>query len=252
MKTIIMVEIDKKILKDIGLAENEIQVYITLLKIGSSPVSPIAERSGLYRPYVYDTLKRLAEKGLVNFVQRQGKKYYQALHPEKLLEFIREKEVALESIMPHLINLTKLLREETKVELYKGREVVRIIQKDVLKTLLKKGGENLVIGVDEKKFMEADQIIMNQFFASMKRHGLKERVIVREGDNYLPGHGETTTYRFVSKEFFNPTSTFIYGDKVAIIIFGEPLHGLIIESDMLSDTYRKQFNLLWNVTKLRK
>ena len=63
-----MEEINKKILKQIGLTENEIQVYLTLLKIGSSGVSTIAEHSGLYRPYVYDTLERLQEKGLVSFI----------------------------------------------------------------------------------------------------------------------------------------------------------------------------------------
>ena len=53
-------------LKQIGLTDNEIKVYLTLLKIGPSIVSKIAERSGLYRPYVYDTLERLQEKALVS------------------------------------------------------------------------------------------------------------------------------------------------------------------------------------------
>ena len=242
-----MAEIDKNVLKQLGLVESEIKVYLTLLKIGSSPVAIIAAHSMLYRPYVYDTLNKLIEKGLVNFVSRQGKKYFQATHPERLMEYLKEKEKALESVLPLLINLTKIPKEETYIELYRGREVIRIIQKDVLKTLQETKEESLVIGVDEKKFMEADTIIMKQFFNQMKRYRLKEKVLVREGDNYLPAYSQTTEYRFLPKEHFTPTSTFIYGNKVAIIIFGEPMHGLIINSKLLSEAYRKQFYLLWKI-----
>lgn len=238
-----------KVLRGIGLSDNEIKVYVTLLRIGSSGVSTIAKNSGLYRPYVYDTLERLCEKGLVNFIYKDNKKYYKAAHPEKLKEILEEKKEALEHILPKLIKLTKVLKDEIKAELFCGKKVIRVIQKDVLNTLLEKGGENLVLGVDEKKFMEIDPIIMKQFFYQMKKNKLKERVLVREGDNYLPGYKETTQYRFIPKDFFNPTSTFIYGNKVAIIIFSEPLYGLIIENKQLSDAYRKQFELLWKNAK---
>lgn len=246
-----MAEIDKKILKQIGLTENEIQVYLTLLKIGSSDVSTIAGNSGLYRPYVYDTLKRLQEKGLVSFVLKDNKKFFQAVHPSHLIEIEKEKLEELGKLVPQLEGFLKSPKEETKVELYSGKKVVRVVQKDVLKTLLENGGENLVIGVDEKRFMETDPIIMEQFFNQMKKNKLKERVLVRKGDNYLPAHKESTIYKFLSKDFFDPTSIFIYNNKVAIIIFGEPLHGLIIDSRILSNAYRKQFNLLWKVAKTK-
>ncbi len=241
-----------KALKEIGLVDNEIKIYITLLKIGSSAVSTIAQHSGLYRPYVYDTLERLSEKGLVSFILKDNKKYYKGANPEKLREILEEKEKALENVLPKLIDFTKFSKDETKMELFCGKKVVRVIQKDVLKTLLEKTGESLVIGVDEKRFMETDPIIMKQFFNQMKRNKLKERVLVREGDNYLPAHRETTQYRFIPKDFFNPTSTFIYGDKVAIIMFTEPLYGLMIDSKQLSDSYRKQFELLWKNARKKK
>jgi len=242
-------EINKELLKQIGLTENEIKVYITLLKIGSAIVSKIAKESGLYRPYVYDTLKRLEEKGLTSSKSKENKKFFEAINPSQLIEMQKEKLEALNTLVPQLQNLTKSTKEETKINLYSGKKVVRTIQKDVLSTLLKTKTENLVIGVDEKKFTEADPIIMEQFFNQLKKHNLKEKVLVREGDNYLPARKQTTTYRFLPKEFFDPTSTFIYGDKVAIVIFSQPFHGLIIESKSLAIAYKKQFNLLWKIAK---
>lgn len=244
-----MVEVDSKILKQIGLTENEIKVYVTLLKLGPSIVSVIAERSELYRPYVYDTLERLQEKGLVSFVVKETKKLFKASDPEHLVDIEKEKLSELNKIIPQLQGFIKSTKEDTKAELYSGKKVVRVIQKDVLKTVLKNKGENLVIGVDEKRFMETDPIVMQQFFEQMKRNKLKERILVRDGDNYFPAYKSTTKYRFLPKEFSDPTSTFIYGNKIAIVIFGEPLYGLIINSKILAETYRKQFNLLWKIAK---
>ncbi|MFH1587260.1 MAG: helix-turn-helix domain-containing protein [Candidatus Diapherotrites archaeon] len=247
-----MPEVNKPILKQMGLTENEIEVYLTLLRVGSSSVSSIAEHSRLYRPYVYDTLKKLQEKGLISSVGKEGKKFFRAAKPQKLMDFLKDKEAALESIMPSLESLMKAPKEDTIVELYKGKGVVKTVQRDVLNTLNESGGESLVIGVDEQRFMDADPIAMGQFFNEMKRNKIEEKVLVREGDNYLPAHKETTKYRFISKEFFSPMSTFIYGNKVAIILFGEPLHGLIIKSELLSESYRKQFHLLWKTAKTEK
>jgi len=245
---------EKKTLKELGLTKNEIEVYMTLLKLGQANVSLVAERSGIYRPYVYDTLERLQEKGLVSFIIKESKRFFQATNPSQLLEIEREKLKELEKTIPKLNQLISLPKEETKIQVYLGKKVVRIIQKDVLKTLLNQKGnkkENLVIGVDEKKFMETDPVIMEQFFFQIKKHKLKERVLVRKGDTYLPAYKSTTTYKFLPKEFFDPTSTFIYGNKVAIIIFGQPLYALIIESKILSKAYRKQFDLLWKIARKR-
>ncbi|RJQ15582.1 MarR family transcriptional regulator [Candidatus Woesearchaeota archaeon] len=233
------------ILRELGLTENEVKVYTTLLKIGSATVSVIAERSGLYRPYVYDTLERLEEKGLVSFLKKNNKKHFKAAHPSQLIEREKEKLEELQKLMPQLEEFLKLPKEEASVELYAGKKIVRVVQKDVLKTLMNKKEENLVIGVDEKRFMNADSVIMNQYFHQMQKYKLKERVLVRKGDTFLPGHKLTTQYRFLPRAYFSPTSTFIYGENVAIILFTEPLYGLIIRSNALAKAYRRQFEILW-------
>lgn len=235
-------------LREVGLTENEAKVYLTLLRIGTSPVSSIAEHSGLYRPYVYDTLKRLMEKGLVSHAKREGKLYYSAAKPAELKNLLERKVEVLEGVLPSLHALSSSLKQEADVHLFQGKRVVRVVIKDTLKTLEEQGGENLVFGVDERKFMEADEVCMKQFFAIMKRKRLKERVLVQEGDRYLPAP-RTTRYRFLPREYFNPQSTHIYGNKVVVLLFTEPMHGIMIESKELAESYRKQFNLAWKYAK---
>jgi len=56
------------------------------------------------------------------------------------------------------------------------------------------------------------------------------------------------TYRYIPKEYFNPTSTLVYGDRVALLIW-EPLTVIMIKNKELADSYRKQFELLWKIAK---
>lgn len=237
------------VLQRSGLTKNEATLYYMLLKLGPCSASVLAKNSKIYRPYVYDTLGKLQEKGLVSSLTKKHTKHFEAVSPHHLLELEQQRMDNLKCIIPRLEELQSVSKEESTVSLYSGREVVRVIQKDVLRTLLQERGENLVIGVNEALFMEADKIVMQQFFNEMRRHNLTERVLVREGDTFKPAHRETTFYRFLPKEFFDPMSTFIYGGKVAILIFSQPLHGIIIESELLAKAYRKQFELLWLLAK---
>ncbi|MBI2631761.1 winged helix-turn-helix transcriptional regulator, partial [Candidatus Pacearchaeota archaeon] len=68
-------------LKEVGLTDNEIKIYLALLR--QSPLNPsqLAEKTGLHRSYIYDTLERLLEKGIINNVIFEGKKNYQAINP---------------------------------------------------------------------------------------------------------------------------------------------------------------------------
>ena len=242
---------NKEILKELGLTNNEIEVYLTLLKKGSISVNDIAERSGLHRQAVYDTLDRLLEKGFVNFVVKNNKKYFQAINPEKILEYLKEKEDKFRSVLPELIELTKLPREDTFVELYKGKTIVRTVYKDIIKESEKQKGEVLISGVEERRFIEEDKIALKQHLMRLKKLKCNERILIKEGDTCFI-KGPQTEYRYTPKGSFNPTPIYVYGNKLTIIIWGNPNYAIIIKNKNLADSYRKQFNLLWRISKKNK
>ncbi len=73
----------EEILRDLGLTEKEIKVYLTSLSLGQSTVNAIAKKSQLNRVTCYDILKYLKEKGLVSYVIKSGVKYFEAAEPQK-------------------------------------------------------------------------------------------------------------------------------------------------------------------------
>ena len=244
---------DTDILRKIGLTENEIKIYLHLLKSGSSTAYEIGKQTGIYRVHVYDKLEQLMDKGLVTHVYRGAKKYFQATHPSKIKHYLEDQkrvlevqEQAVDSILPELEAMTRIPKEDTFVEVFKGNEGLKFFLKDIIKT--KK--EVLITGIDDQKYQDALSIFMKQYFRDLRNNNIKERVITLKKLGVFLFEKElapTTHYRFLTEKQFNPTNTFVYGNKVVIVTWGTPVMAVMIKNEAIAETYRNHFEHLWNV-----
>jgi len=227
------------VLHEIGLSEGEIKVYLALLKIGSTPVSKIKEKTNLHRTTIYDFLEKLINKSLVSYVVKNNVNFYSAVHPNKLLDFVNEKQENVKQILPKLIDIANLDKDEINVRVYKGVEGMKTLLNDVLR----EGKDFIAFGVEEKLFKEKFPFLMDSYFAKEKAVGIKERLLASEDTSFI-FDSPTITYRFVPKNLFNPTPTMTFGDKVAMIIW-EPLTIIVVKNKQLADSFRKHFELVW-------
>ncbi len=245
---------DTSILKKIGFTENEIKIYLALLKIGASTAYDIGQKTGIYRVHVYDKLEQLMDKGLVTHVYKGAKKYFQASSPEKIRQYLEDKkrevelqEQEVEKILPELQAFTLSPREDTRVEVFKGAEGLKYLLKDIIKTAKK---EVLITGIDDAKYEEALSIFMKQYFRDLRNKKIHERVItVKKKSVFMFGKevAHATRYRFLEEKQFNPTNTFIYGNKVVIVSWGTPVTAIMIENMGIAETYRSHFEHLWRI-----
>ena len=218
------------VLESIGLGEGERKVYLALLKLGSVPVQKLKEETNLHRTTIYDFIEKLLNKGLVNYVIQGGTKFFKATHPNKLLEYVREKEEGVQDILPELRKLAEFQKEKITVEVYKGPEGF----KTALNDLLREKKDYVGFGINESMFRERFGTGMDQFFRKEKKLGIKERMLTYETAPFVYGYSHIS-YRYLPKESFNPTSTFVYGSKVGIIIW-EPLTFIRIDNAQLADS----------------
>lgn len=240
---------NKETLKQIGLTDYEVEVYLALLTHGQISAYELAEKAGLYRQVVYDTLKRLQEKGYVSSVIEGKTKLFKATEPELVLEILNDKTENFKQMLPELNNLDKASKQPLIVETYKGKNVLRIALRDIINQLKDlKNKEVLCTAVDESVPLSKQQTINEQYERDMIKLGIKERVIIKEGSKGIFQKG-TSKYRKVSKKYFNPNPVQIYGDNVQTIIWGNPDYLIIIRNIGVADSYRKQFELMWNVAK---
>ena len=129
------------LLKNVGLSENESEVYLALLSMGEASVLEISEKINKNRTHTHDLLHALIDRGLASYVIAHNKKQFRASNPEKLIDYLREKEEKIErqkkeieKELPALMNLQNSTKKKTNVEIYCGKEGIKSVYNEILRT----------------------------------------------------------------------------------------------------------------------
>ena len=163
-------------LKSIGLSNKEIKVYLTCLKLGSATVNQISKEAGTFRTYTYDILNSLAEKGLVHYVMKERKQFFESSDPERIIEILKEKEDKIKEVLPKLKNMSKTITEKPSVEFYEGLAGVNFIHDLILREVPK---EIRVFGNPEQHF-EIMKFYLPRFVRTRVKKRINARVIIKE------------------------------------------------------------------------
>ena len=174
-------------------------------------------------------------------------KNYEELMSKKVLKPKKFKKKEFKKLLPELGAIMQIPKEDTKVEIFEGKEGLKYFLKDVIKT--KK--EVLITGLDDGRYHEALPDFMLQYFRDLKKHKIKERVIAMKKDHYSFDKkvAPNTQYRYLEEEQFNPTNTFIYGNKIVIVSWGTPVTAIMIKNSEIAKTYKNHFEHLWKIAK---
>jgi len=235
-----------EILRKLGLDEKEIQVYLSLLRLGNTTASFVSRETNIDRATSYRYLDSLISKGLVSYVIKNNIKYFQAAHPEKILKDLKEKEKEYKKILPELIEISSLPKEDTTAEVYKGKEGL----KTVLHNILKNKQDHLVLG-DEGHFQDIFPIFFEQFLNGCKRNRIKEKVLCAKSvfekiKKFEYTYSET---KAITDSNPLPTTTLIYGNKIVLLNWELPYNAVVISNKNMANAYRKHFDLLWKIAK---
>lgn len=238
-------------LKDFGLSEKEIEIYLSLLKGGAQPVRKIAADTGINRGTTYDILKSLIAQGLVSYHHKKTHQYFVAEDPEKLSEAISQKEKQLSvlrgkltSFIPELKSLYHKAGGKPVARFYEGVKGVRTVLADVLDTCeAVKEGYCAYSSADVRPYLHA---AYPRFTEERIQRGVEVKVIAIGEGGQLKG---LDARRWLTKEakVSAPTYTLIYGGKAAVISVSdakEP-YGMIIEDAGIAATQRFIFEWVW-------
>ncbi len=236
--------INKEIIKQIGLSENEAEVYLIVLKLNEALAGDIAKQSKISRPHIYDNLNKLAEKGLITYVVKNNRKYFKAVEPTKLLDYLKEKEENLTGILPELLELYKPLKEKLRIEIYEGPEGIKTILNDIIKT--KK--EIVAFGASDRIREYVPDFIIDRYLKEREKKKIIARQLFTEGSKVVKT--KTSIFRPLPKEFASPTTTVIYGNRVTIWIWLKIPTIILIENPYLANSYRTHFELMWKSAKM--
>lgn len=122
---------------------------------------------------------------------------------------------------------------------------------DVYETVKAGAGEICVSNVDEEDFLfwlgEDEAQKYKDAMADLEKNFFF-KCLIEEGDDYFAA-GKYAEYRWVPKEEFANVPFYVYGDKLAILLFGKDASVYILDNAEIANAYRAQFNVLWGRAK---
>ncbi len=241
---------NEQLLTDIGLNPTQAKAYLALVRYGSLSPPELAKKTGETRTNAYTVLDRLVELGLAKRSEVKKKFVYRVENPvalEKLVKQDRDAALAREKLvkdsMPALLNFFYTYSEQPGVKFYQGVQGIKDIYQDMLRT----GQEiYLVRSLHDQDTMTTD------FFAEYRR----KRAKLGLQTYMLSPSGHPNTIRNIDADalkifqvdlpkdsYTAPVEMDIYGNKVAMISFGEEAMGTIIESPQIARAMKQIFTL---------
>ena len=247
-------------LKNLDLNDNEINVYLTLLQIGSSPASAIGKRAGIERSHCVYICKRLLKKRSITFVEKNNAFIFTALPPKELFNILEsekreteDKEIQLNRIIGLLENMVNENTSLPKIQFFEGVDGMIRIYQDILeankdiydcniidKSLVHKD----IISYWKNEYMPQREKMTNKSFSLYNREeGFEEYT---KYDKKV----RRTTLFIPKEEFPFKSQIMIYGKKIAFLsLSSHDLTGTIIENDAIFETQFSLFRMAWNYAK---
>jgi sugar-specific transcriptional regulator TrmB len=243
-------------LAGIGLTDAETRVYHASIALGTRPASIIAEKAGLKRSHTYNILASLKKKGIVQEVIKNGVRHFSCCSPTSLVGIIENeigdlenKKRKLEHVLPKLQNMLGGLARQPKVRFYQGRQGIREIFEDILRSDIREmctftdlryswstSDEEMrhwvrsFISRREEKDIWWRSVAVRSDFSTKelsRRSGLKRHIKALEGVNF-------------------PAEFIQYGRKVALLSTNGELIGVVVESEPITETFENLFGFMWN------
>ena len=236
---------DTKILEEMGFTPKEIDVYITILEMKDSSVFEIMSKAKVSRQSIYEILQKLLDKGLINYIIKENKKQYNVVNPQRLVELMEEKEATLRGLLPKLLERYNKKKEDTKFEIFVGKEGMKTTLNHCLKI-----GKPLYTLANEDKLLDFLKYYMPQYIKKRKKLNINLTMIYSDSMRKRNIKFPLTKLKYLPDKYNTPTTTIIYGIYVNMLIFSEhnPI-AIHIKSKEISDSFMNYFNLMWKIAK---
>lgn len=233
-------------LKEYGLSEKEIKIYLSCLKLGSSTANQLSSDAGIRRSTVYEVIDALKKKGLVKLFKKEKKSYFDALKPKILIDLLKEKENAIKKILPSLNELLKLNVEKPEIEIYEGKIGIRNAINEMLNSK-----EILVYGASQ----EGDKLF-GSFPENFARKRVEKKIMLKAIVEKTPSKHmlDEEIKKFTQIKYLNcfnkhKVAYFIYNNTLLIITLGEEPVAIKIGSPLLVNSQKIVFKELWKIAK---
>lgn len=238
-------------LQALGLNENEITVYLALLKEGLSPAGPLIKATQLHRMIVYNALEALKEKDLLRVSQQKRAKAFQARDPKVLLEKAEALLADTKNLLPKLESLRGDHEGIVDVKTLMGHDGFVVNLEEMTHSAAKQKDKTMRIigGAKGSDFYTAIGAWYPSYQKLLKKLNIKKQLLAPasfSSDFKKKFVSEPNSeLKTMPKGLTSPTYTRITNEMVSIEIYKPKIVIIQIRNEAISKAYMESFKLLW-------
>ncbi len=257
-----MLDIPKEIkesLTSIGLDRTEMQVYLLLLQKNMLSVQDITDELKLPRSSVHLACESLLARSVAQVSISGKRRNFYVEHPKAIKNYVfyeenqvSAKKTMIENILPRLTGLYAAVGSESiEISHLQGEDGFVETFYESLKQ--SKGGEVLRFGGDPAYFTVARDRLQQY-----REERMKKKIFARllqpqsrySEDEIKEARFKMRDIRFLPKELYSPNiQASTWADKVAITVWDNGLHSVIIENKAIADFMKSMFEIAWQQAK---
>jgi sugar-specific transcriptional regulator TrmB len=247
---------DPKLLENIGLTEAETRVYLALVELGSTKTGTLSIKSKVSYSKIYKILYRLEQKGLVGHIVKGRIKYFKAMSPKSILEYIDEKskdlEAQKEEIEKALPALEMLIPSDTTPEsvTYNGFKAIKNLLLNMIEELKPDESYHVMGAMYEKDIFGA-----RPFFRQFHLERANKKIYVKMlANSDTKGNLEPETFklaeiRYLPKYLMTNMHIFFYNDTVILILWMKDPIAFYIKSKDAVESFQTYFDTFLKMSK---
>jgi transcriptional regulator with XRE-family HTH domain len=138
----------------------------------------------------------------------------------------------------------RLHSELFQIQEYQGDDFIEKQNDDLFSCMHGPDDVAMMCGLDEKKFplYAPDQVLRYDDYQQKTK--FTQKILVAKGDTFMLTNLDA--YRWISPELLGTIPYLVYKDRFVMIMW-ESKRVVIIRSQSIADTFRKQFEFLWEM-----
>lgn len=247
-----------EVLKKAGLSEPQAEVYECLLENGAMTPSELGEKTSQSRENCYAIIKKLVDLDLIE--QTKDKKTtYRVLNPsnleilvEKRRKIMAKNEKYVKDNLSSLLDIFYANNELPGARTVEGLDGIKEIHRDVLRVkkdvYLLRTEADIVLGEDADTGSFLKQYRDQLPLLGINTYALTP--VTKTAISYAKtGRDKAILFHrtwMPREDYSSPVEIMVYGDKVALIAFGDTQIGTVITSPIIAEAMRQILKIMIN------
>lgn len=239
-------------LKKLGLSAEESDIYLMLLKYGTSNVSQISRITNIGRVNCYHYIDKLLQRGLISQSQKHKVKSYSAENPKIFINQQKEQLNLAETLVPQLLAITSHNPEKPNIQFFEGKNGI----KNIFEAMTQQQNGEIVSFSNLETLGNFLPNFLTEHFAKRFEKNIKTRFISPWNqksetfeDQFFPQDYPkklSEIFLISPDEFTFASEISIFSGSIAILNLHEqnPV-GILIENSELYKTQKAIFDLAW-------